>query len=218
MLRRSFHFFLLVLALAALPFAASAQEKGQLPYATVNSYLELFRSLEHLDLIIPSMMIFSTDPKVSPSSIELKVLTDDGWQNFSPDENGVVSLPENPDWHDHNLITNQPRGTLQLVIGFKAKPLTSATMPYQELMGLVPQFDEALAALASQQGQPAPGKVKGLTIQMSEGSGATVTVQGKRPLKSNSAGMLIMKYNEAQWQQNPQVDFSEIPVGIVPLQ
>ena len=145
----------LALALSALPLAASAQAKGQLPYATVNSYLELFRSLEHLDLITPSMMVYSTNPRVSPQSIELKVMTDDGWQNFRPDENGIVSLPEKPDWADHNLITNQPKGTLQLVIGFTAKPLNSPSISYQELMGLVPQFDEALAALASQQGQPA---------------------------------------------------------------
>ena len=212
---------MVALALSALPLTASAQAKGQLPYATVNSYLELFRSLEHLDLITPSMMVYSTNPRVSPQSIELKVMTDDGWQNFRPDENGIVSLPEKPDWADHNLITNQPKGTLQLVIGFTAKPLNSPSISYQELMGLVPQFDEALAALASQQGQPAPGKVKGLTVQMSEGSGASVNVRSaksRKPLKSNSAGILIMKYSDAIWQENPPVEFSEIPIGIMPLQ
>ena len=121
---------------------------------------------------------------------------------------------------DLTLISDQPKGSLQLVIGFRARQLSSTSTSYQELMGLVPQFEEALTALAKLQGQSAPD-IKGLSIQLPEGSGATVNIlsqKRKTTLKSSSAGLVIMKYNKALWTENPPVEFDEIPVGIVPLQ
>jgi len=70
------------------------------------------------------------------------------------------------------------------------------------------------------QGQPAP-KIKGLTIQLSEGSGAAVHVlaqKGRQTLKSHSSGVVIIKYSDALWQENPPVEFDELPIGISPLQ
>ncbi len=191
-----------------------------MPYSTVSSYLGLFNSLEHLKLIIPSMMIGSVNPEVAPQAIEFKIKTSNGWQDFSPDENGVIIFPEQPEWAELIFISNQPKGTLQLVIGFSARPLDSTNITYQELMGLVPQFDEALTALASMQGQP-QRKVKGLTIQLSEGSGGAIRVlsqKGKKTLKSNSTGVVIIKYNDTLWQENPPVELDELPIGIIPLQ
>jgi hypothetical protein len=205
--------------LMGLPLTGNAQDRARLPYSMVSSYLELFKSLGHLSLISPSMMIASTNPDVLPQSIEFKISTSSGWQTFNPDENGVIEFPDQTEWADLIFLTNQPKGTLQLVIGFSAKPLTSTSMSYQELMGLVPQFDEALAALAGLQGQP-PTKVRGLTIQLPEDSGATVNLlsqKGKQTLKSYSSGVVVIKYDEALWQENPPVEFDQLPIGIVPL-
>jgi hypothetical protein len=197
-----------------------AQAKAQMPYSMVSSYQELFKSLAHLDLIDASIIILSTNPEVAAKSITFKIKVGSDWESYSPDENGVITFPEQPDWNDLNLISNQPKGTLQLIIGFKAKPLTTTSITYQELMALVPQFKEALTALAEMQGQPAPS-IKGLTIQLPEGSGATIKIlsqKRKTTLKSTKAGMVIMKYNQSLWDENPPVEFDEIPVGIVPLQ
>ncbi len=210
----------MALLLTVLPPAISAQDKAQLPYSMVSSYLELFKSLKHLDLVIPSMIISSTNPEVAPQAIEFKIKTSSGWENFSPDENGVIEFPDQPDWANLALLSNQPKGTLQLVIGYSAKRLTSTSTSYQGLMGLVPQFEEALTALANMQGQPPP-KIKGLTIQLTEGSGAAVHVlskTGKQSLKSHSSGVVFIKYSDALWQENPPVEFDELPIGIVPLQ
>jgi hypothetical protein len=218
--RKQLQSVLLAVLLSALPLATSAQDKAQLPYSTVSSYLGLFNSLEHLKLIIPSMMIGSVNPEVAPQAIEFKIKTSNGWQDFSPDENGVIIFPEQPEWAELIFISNQPKGTLQLVIGFSARPLDSTNITYQELMGLVPQFDEALTALASMQGQP-QRKVKGLTIQLSEGSGGAIHVlsqKGKKTLNSNSTGVVIIKYNDTLWQENPPVELDELPIGIIPLQ
>lgn len=217
--RKQLQFFLLAVLLTALPLAAHAQDKAQLPYSVVSDYLKLFNSLEHLNLIVPSMMISSTNPEVTPQAIELKIHSSSGWQSFSPDENDVIEFPEQPDWANSNLISNQPKGTLELLIGFSARPLKSASLSYQELMALVPQFDEAMAALAGVQGKK-PSKVKGLTIQLSEGSSAAVHVlaqKGKQTLKPYSTGVVIIRYNDALWQENPAVEFDELPLGIVPL-
>ena len=206
--------------LTASPLATSAQDKAQLPYSMVSSYLELFKSLDHLNMILPSMMISSTNPEVTPQTIEFMIKAPDGWQTFSPDENGVVEFPDQPDWAGLNLLSNQPKGTLQLVIGFSARRLTSTSISYQGLMGLVPQFEEAMAALAGMQEEQAP-KIKGLTIQLSEGSGAAVHVlaqKGRQTLKSLSSGLVIIKYSDALWQENPPVEFDELPIGISPLQ
>ncbi|MDH3924053.1 MAG: hypothetical protein OET41_05550 [Xanthomonadales bacterium] len=206
--------------LSVWPATALSQEKAQLPYSMVSSYQELFKSLQHLDLISPSIIILSTDPQVAPTDILFKIKLADDWQNFSPDENGVIEFPDQPDWQNLNLISNQPKGTLQLVIGFKARQLSSTTTTYQQLMGLVPQFKEAMAALATMQGQPAP-ELKGLTIQLPEEPGGTVSILSKKretTLKASSAGMVIMKYKQALWDENPAVEFSKVPVGIIPLQ
>ena len=206
--------------LTASPLMTSAQDKAQLPYSMVSSYLELFKSLGHLNMILPSMMISSTNAEVTPQTIEFMIKAPDGWQTFSPDENGVIVFPDQPDWAGLNLLSNQPKGTLQLVIGFSARRLTSTSIPYQGLMGLVPQFEEALTALASMQGEQAP-KIKGLTIQFSEGSGAAVHVlaqKGRQTLKPHSSGLVIIKYSDALWQENPPVEFDELPIGISPLQ
>lgn len=213
-------FFLLAISLSVLPLSVMAQAKAQMPYSMVSSYQELFKSLAHLDLIDPSIMIMSTNPEVAPQSIAFKIKVGGGWESFSPAENGVIEFPDQPDWNDLNLISDQPKGTLQLIIGFNAKPLTSTRVTYQELMTLVPQFKEALTALAQMQGQPAPN-IKGLTIQLPEGSGAAINVlsqKRKTTLKSTKAGIVIMRYNKALWDENPPVEFDELPVGIVPLQ
>jgi len=217
--RKPFQILLLVVLLTGLPLATSAQDKAQLPYAMVSGYLELFESLEHLNLIVPGMMIVSTDPGVSPPAIEFKISTPTGWQTFNPGETGVIEFPDQPDWADQILISNQPKGTLQLLIAFSARPLDRTSMSYQELMALVPQFDEALAALANLQGQP-PAKIKGLTIQLPEDSGATVRLlsqKGKQTLKSYSNGVVVIHYDEALWQENPPVEFDQLPLGIIPL-
>ena len=210
---------MLALLLAALPLTSHSQDKAQLPYSMVGNYLELFKSLEHLELIIPSMMIVSTNPKVAPQAIEFKVAAPDGWHTFSPDVNGVIQFPDQPDWVNLVMLSNQPKGTLQLGVAYAARPLKSTSMSYQELMSLVPQFEEALTALAEMQGQPPP-KVTGLTIQLRENSSAAVHVlsqKGEKTLKSYASGVVVIKYSEPLWQENPQVEFDEIPVGIVPL-
>jgi len=217
--RKSLQIILLVVLLMGLPLTGHAQDRARLPYSIVSSYLELFKSLEHLGLIFPSMMIASTNPEVPPQSVEFKISTSSGWQTFIPDENGVIEFPDQPEWAELILLSNQPKGTLQLVIGFAARPLASTRMNYQDLMGLVPQFDEALTALADLQGQP-PTKVTGLTIQLPEKSGATLnllTQKGKQTLKSYSSGVVVIKYDQGLWQENPPVEFDELPIGIVPL-
>ena len=220
MLHNPFKFSLLAVMLSILPLSAGAQAKAQMPWSMVSGYQELFKSLGHLDLIDPSIMILSTNREVSPQSITFKIKVVEGWESFSPNENGVIELPEQPDWNNLTLISDQPKGTLQLIIAFNAKPLTATRLSYQELMALVPQFEEALTALAEMQGQPAPS-IKGLTIQLPEGSGAAVNIlsqKSKKTLKSTSAGLVIMKYDTALWDENPPVEFDEIPLGIVPLQ
>jgi hypothetical protein len=218
-LLKPFQILLISMLLTGLPLGTHAQDQAKLPYAMVSSYLELFKSLEHLNLIVPSMMINSTIAEVSPQAIEFKISTSTGWQTFNPNENGVIEFPDQPEWADQTLLSNQPKGTLQLLIGFSARPLTNTRMSYQELMGLVSQFDEALAALAKLQGQQ-PSKVKGLTIQLLEGSGASVNVfsqKGKQTIKSYSNGVVVIKYDEALWQENPPVEFDQLPIGILPL-
>ncbi len=217
---KRFSSLLLAFVLSASPLPSMAQANAQMPYAMVSSYHELFDSLANLDRIDPSIMILSTDPAVPPQAIAFKIKTGDGWKTFSPDENGVIEFPKQPDWNGLNLISDQPKGTLQLIIGFNARPLDGTRTTYQELMALVPQFEEALTALAEMQGQPPPG-IKGLTVQMPEGSGASIHILSKKrktTLRSTRAGLIIMKYNKSLWDENPPVEFDEIPVGIVPLQ
>lgn len=217
--RKILQSLLLAVFLCVAAFPVQAQEKAVLPYSVVSKYLDLFRSLEHLDRIVPGMLVASTDPEVKPQNIQFRVKAEDGWQTFNPDENGNIDFPVQPGWDNLVLVSNQPRGTLQLGVGFSANPPDSTATTYRELMSLVPQFKEALSALAGLQGLPAP-EVTGLTIQMPEGSGASVRVEsrnGQRTLKSYATGIVVIKYDDALWQENPPVQFDELPIGIVPL-
>jgi len=218
MRKRHIRTVLLALLVVSMPLALLAQDRAQLPYSMVNSYQQMFKSLEHLDRIIPGMMIVSTNPTVPPQAIEFKVVAAGGWQSFSPDENGMITFPDQPDWADLILISNQPKGTLQLAVSWSARPLDSTSMPYQELMSLVPQFQQAMTALSEMQGQPPP-TVTGLTIQLPENSGAAVNIlsqKGRKSLKSYATGVVVIKYSEDLWQENPVVEFDQLPIGIVP--
>ena len=93
MLRNRVKFFLLAVVLSILPLSAGAQEKAQMPWSMVSSYQELFKSLGHLDLIDPSIMILSTNREVPPQAITFRIKVADGWESFSPNENGVIEFP-----------------------------------------------------------------------------------------------------------------------------
>jgi hypothetical protein len=210
---------ILFLALWLAAPALHAQEKAVLPYALVSKYLVMFQSLESLDRVVPGIMVVSTNPDVAPQNIQFRVLADDEWQTFNPDESGNIQIPYRPEWADLVLVSNQPKGTLQMGVGFSARPPASKQTTYQELMGLVPQFEKALEALANMQGSQAP-KVKGLTVQLPEGSDASVHIQSKKGpqnLKAYTTGIVVIKYDEALWQENPAVAFDVLPIGIVPL-
>ncbi|MBT8048365.1 MAG: hypothetical protein HKN57_11280 [Xanthomonadales bacterium] len=220
MTSRSLKVLTLAFVLLALPVAASAQDKAKLPYSTVSEYQALFQSLEHLDRIVPSMIITSTNPDVPPQSIEFKIIDSGSWHTFNPDEYGEIEFPIRPDWADSTLLSDQPKGTLQLAVGYSARPLTKTSMTYQELMGLVSQFEEALTALAKMRGQKPP-TVKGLTIQLPEGSNAALHVlsqKRKQTIKPYTTGVVVIKLKDALWKENPAVEFDDLPIGIVPLQ
>jgi len=211
--------FFFALALVANVLTVRAEENAVLPYTLVIKYLELFQSLEHLDRIVPGLLVASTDPGVKPQDIRFRALTQSGWQNFSPDNSGNIRFPDQPDWADVVLLSNQPKGSLQLGVGFSAKLPETTRTTYQELMRLVPQFEEALTALAKLQGQPAP-EVKGLSIQMPEGPDASIRVisqKEQRILRAYVTGIIVIKYDEALWLENPPVEFDKLPIGIVPL-
>lgn len=202
------------------PGPASAQEMARLPYETAYSYLEFFDSLSHLELISPSMLITSIDPAVRPEQIEFKLIDGGTWVTFSPDPSGVIDIPKNESWRENTLtlISNQPKGTLQLEVAFNAHAFESTNTTYGDLVSLSDQFNEAFTALAAQR-DLTPKDVKGLTFQMPLGSTVTIN-SAKRPveLKANAAGLVIIKLNPALTRENPEVVFSEIPLGVVPLQ
>lgn len=211
---------LLTFSLAFLSSSLQAQQQAALPYALASKYMDLFQSLEHLDRIVSELLVVSTNPDIKPQSIEFKIRVVDKWQTFHPNETGVIQFPREPDWANLTFISNQPKGTLQLGVSFSAVPLTSTETSYQELMGLVPQFREALVALADLQGIPAP-EVTGLTIQLPQGSDASVRIgspKGQRTVKSYATGIVSLRYDEALWEDNPTVEFDQLPIGIIPLQ
>lgn len=210
---------ILLLALS-WPLSLAAQQNAQLPYDTAYRYLAFFKSLDHLDRIAPSLLITSTDPAVTPDQIEFKLAEGGDWIIFKPDQTGVIEFPANEDWLDKQriLISNQPKGTLQLQVGFHARPIENLQLPYRELMMVTDQFGEALAALAELQGTQTP-TVHGLTIQMAPNASVTIQTRPRpRDMKPNAAGLVVLTRDPALTKENPDVEFSERPLGILPLQ
>ena len=206
------------MALVALPLRGLAQSNASLPYQMVLQYFELFDSLAHLERLVPSMSIASTQAGVAPQDVEFRVTEGGSWQRIRPDEQGIIEFPRNAEWESLVFLTNQPKGTLQLMINFSAEPLTSKNTDYQDLMTLRNQFAEAMSELARLHGQPAP-EILGLSIAMPEGSNITIeSPKTRKPFERNAAGLVLLRYDQKLWDMNPPVVFSELPVGILPLQ
>jgi hypothetical protein len=210
----------ILLLVLAFPLLLAAQQNAQLPYDTAYRYLAFFTSLDHLERIAPSLLITSTNPAVKPEEIEFKLVEGGDWIIFKPDPTGVIEFPANEDWlgSQRVMISNQPKGTLQLQVGFHARPVESMQLPYSELMIVTDQFGEALAALAELQGRQPP-TVHGLTIQMPPNASVTVHTRPRpRDMKPNAAGLVVLTRDPALIKENPEVEFSELPLGILPLQ
>lgn len=202
-----------------VPLAVNAQEKASLPYQMAWTYLELFDSLAHLELIRPSINITSTDSSVAPGDIEFRVIVDGAWRSFRVGDSGSMDLPREPDWRDRQLvlISNQPKGSLQLQIGFSAVALPGNPVPYQHLVAIQAQFSEAMKRLSEVSGQSSP-EIKGLTLLMPGDAGLEIQGKRKQALKPNSAGIINLAYDARLEQENPPVQFDKPPLGIVPLQ
>jgi hypothetical protein len=210
--------FAFCLVLGLLAPHSYAQDSARLPYDVAYRFLQLFETLEHLERITPSMAIASTQPGVTPADIEL-TLDDGSGTTFRLEKNGSIDLPSNPSWADSGatLVSNQPKGTMRLEIEFKAVPITSRQTTYSNLMALASEFGEAMAALAELQGN-SPPTVNGLTIQMPPGGTIELLAKRKQTLEPNSAGLVVMKTDQRLLKENPEIIFSELPLGILPLQ
>jgi hypothetical protein len=202
-----------------MPLALSAQEKASLPYQMAWTYLELFDSLAHLDLVNPSINITSTNSSVAPGDIEFRVNVDGSWQTYRLDASGGIDLPREPSWLERKLvlISNQPKGSLQLQIGFSAVALSENPVPYQHLVAIQGQFSEAMNRLSEVSGQSSP-EIKGLTLLMPGDAGLEIQGKRKQALKPNSAGIINLAYDARLEQENPPVQFDQLPLGIMPLQ
>lgn len=211
----------IILCLAAIlcaPFAF-AQDTARLPYEMAYRYLQFFESLEHLERIAPGMMITSTNPGVKSADIEFTLQDGGNTSTLQLDENGVIDIPVNPAWLESGLVlvSNQPKGTMQLEIAFHARPVTSNQMKYADLMALATEFEEAMTALAELQGNRPP-TIYGLTIQMPPGGTIDLLAKRKQKLEPNAAGFIVLKTDKRLEKENPEIVFSELPLGILPLQ
>jgi hypothetical protein len=167
----------------------------------------------------PSINISSVNSAVKREDIEFRINADGHWIHFKLDESGALDVPRNPEWLERNLVmlSNQPKGSLQLEIGFSAVPISENPVPYQHLVNIRGQFQEAMDTLSEVTGQASPG-IKGLTFIMPEGAGLTIEAARKQAMKPNSVGIINLAHDPRLEKENPPVQFDETPLGIVPLQ
>ncbi len=139
-----------------------------------------------------------------------------GAQKLTVDPDGEIHgfpmsaelLKENP-----SVVTNQPKGTLNLGGGLAAVLSKGTTFSYQQLAAL---FDAGNAEIKEQAGMlsfVAPS-IKSLTFEFFTGGSQTLTVASKtgpRTIKADTKGRLVFTLEKALVAENPVVTLSEQP-------
>lgn len=206
--------------LAVLVFAAAlpAQEVGKLPYKTLD---EIFQKAAGVDRskVALRVLISSKNAAVKPGDITLTIDSKSAGSTRVPvgPDGGIRDFPQTEALRKENpfILSNQPKGSLQLAadIGFPVP--AEKTFPYQRLVDGV---NEINATIKKQAGMLSVlvGTASKLSFQFGDPK-ATVTVpskSGPTVLKADAQGNVVVTVDAALAKGDAQVVLSEKPKWI----
>ncbi len=196
-------------------FSCAAQDKAVLPYQKLYEAFQKAATVKSTE-VRAVIVVVPKDGAVKPGDVTFTIQAKGGAQKLAVDPDGEIHgfplsaelLKENP-----SVVTNQPKGTLNLGGGLAAVLPKGATYSYQQLAAL---FDAGNAQVKEQAGLlsfVAPA-IKSLTFEFFAGGGQTLTVASKvgpKTIKADAKGQLVFTLEKVLVAENPAVTLSEPP-------
>ena len=205
--------------LAGVP-AGNAQEKATVPYAKIYDAFQRAGSVRTKDVRV-AIAVASKNEAVPPGAVRLTIQAKGGARKLRVDPDGEIHgfplsaklLKENPP-----VVSNQPKGSLQLGGGlfFNVSPAT--TYRYRKLYALLEAGNAASKQRAGFFSLVAP-QAKSVLFVFFHGTGQTLTVRAKsgvQTLRANEKGEIALRLDPALLPENPTVRLSAPPSKVLP--
>ncbi|MBS0656660.1 MAG: hypothetical protein JSR82_00265 [Verrucomicrobia bacterium] len=209
---------LLALPLLLLAGSAFAQDVGKLPYATVDENIKRVVGDDKGKVAVrltvacrkagvkPEEITLTLDSKIAPKTFRL-----------GPDR-AIYDFPQTEELLKENplLVTNQPRGTIDLSVEIGVPVPEATSISYGALVRGLTQLNETSRKSLGTQGAPLLNATK-LAVHFGT-DGATVTVPekgGKKTtLKADGLRIVLLPIDPALDQEGATVTFSTRPIWI----
>jgi hypothetical protein len=206
------------------PSARATDTNAVIPYKTLD---DMFQPIEAVDpaKLESHVAVVSRNKAVHPADITLTIQSARaGMIPVTVSTNGrILNFP-----HDKNLlrenppvVSNQPKGTLNLMVSMQLPPPEGLTFRYGRLGDGVAEINKAIRAQAGMMLSLVAPKAEGVVFLFPKASAGKATVEiasatGRREYTADAHGHVTLKLEPALLKENPEVTVSEKPPRIVP--
>jgi len=208
----------LVALIASLALAqnAAGEATSTTTYLTLYQVLSPVHGIGAYDHLVAIERVESKMPDVRPQDIRIVIHARQGAIPVPVAATGEVKFPVTDALRAENppVETNQPKGSLALIVNVALKVADHARVPWAEIEAGLTQVK---AFYAETQGAAAPA-IDGVEAHFTAGTAAMLTIEGKneRLLMADPEGRIIVTRDMAHESAAPVLVFSRAPEFIVP--
>lgn len=215
---------LVVVLFCVIRPSCAADTNAVIPYKTLD---DIFQPIAEVDPTKIEIHVFvaSRNKAVQPSDISLTIQSAVSGNTPVPlGTNGqIFKFPHTKELRRENppVVSNQPKGTLNLMITIQIPPSDDLTFPYRRLGDGVAEINKSIKAQAGLMLSLFAPKVQGVVFLFPKASAGKAKVEivsaaGKREYTADKNGVIELKLDKALVVENPEVKLSEKPEHIVP--
>jgi hypothetical protein len=206
----------LLASLALVPSAFADEAISSTPYATLYQVLSPVNKIATFDHLVAIQRIESKSPSVRPETIKVVIYAKSGAIIVPVAPSGEVKFPVTEALRIENpaVETNQPRGSLALIVNVAIKMGDRLRVPWTDVEAGLNQVKKFYAET---QGSAAP-TINGIEAHFAGGTQAMLTIEGKSELllMADPAGRIIVTREVANEHPGAVLAFSREPEYVVP--
>ena len=215
---------LTVVLLCAIQPSYGADTNAVIPYKTLDDMFQPISEVNPTKLEI-HVFVSSRNKAVHPSDISLTIRSETkGMIPVTINTNGqILKFPHTKELHHENppVISNLPKGTLNLTITMQLPPSDELTFRYSRLGDGVAEINKSIKAQAGMVMSLLAPKVQGVVFLFPKASAGKAKVEiasaaGKREYTADKDGVIKLKLEKPLLAENPEVEVSQKPDHIVP--
>ncbi|HEX5220593.1 MAG TPA: hypothetical protein VFZ59_13565 [Verrucomicrobiae bacterium] len=200
----------------------AATTNAVIPYKAMDDLWQIASSADQSKLMV-RVFVASTNKTVRPADIVLTIQSASaGKIPVQLSTNGqIIDFPHRTELVRENpsIVANQPRGTLNLFIGYKI-PVEGLSFPYSRLGHAAAEANKMIksqAGMTAMLAAKAQGVVFVFPRKSSEPAKVTIlAVAGRREFIADKDGRVKLKLEESLLSENPEVQLSEKPDVVLP--